>query len=221
MKENEVWNIVSFEVVQGVEFIRFSLADRQFLRYLGMEIATESTERFFHDLQERRNAAVDKLMLELTEKNPGDTKKRKIDLHDDIPKIITINVPPINDYPTTLKVLAAPRKTMKLAVEFTEDALDYLRAGAWSYEAPAAPEPPRKQLKPREKRRLPGCPNVAWNKQRKSWIVKVVDADSRERTRCFHPKNSDLDTLSEQYKIQAAMEAQEFWDKHVAETMMV
>ena len=213
MKENEVWNIVSFEVVEGVEFIRLSLADRQFLRYLGLEIVTESTECFFHDLQERRNAAVDKLMLELTEKNPGDPKRRKIDLHDEIPKIITINVPPINDYPTTLKVLAAPRKTMKLAVEFTEDVLDYLRAGAWSYEAPAAPEPPT----PREKRRLPGCPNVAWNKQRKSWMIKVVDVDSRERYKCFKPKHSDLEELSEQYNVQAAIAAQEFWDKHKAE----
>ena len=134
--------------MQGVEFIRISLADRQFRQYLGLDIVNESTEGFFRDLQERRNGAVDQLMLERMQKNPVDTKRRKIDLHDDIPKIVTINVPPIDDYPqvTTLNVLASPRKTMKLAVEFTEDALAYLRAGAWSYEARES----QTQLQPRE-----------------------------------------------------------------------
>ena len=86
MKENDVRNITFIEVVQGVEFIRISLADRLFRQYLDLGIVHESTEGFFRDLQERRNVAVDKLMLELTEKNPVDTKHRKIDLHDDIPK---------------------------------------------------------------------------------------------------------------------------------------
>ena len=212
LKENDVWNITYIEVVQGVEFIRISLADRLFRQYLGLDIVNESTEGFFRDLQERRNVAVDQLMLELMQKNPVDTKRRKIDLHDDIPKIVTINVPPINDYPqvTTLNVLASPRKTMKLAVEFTEDALAYLRAGAWSYEAPESPT----QLKLCEQCMLPGCPNVAWNKQRQCWMVKVLDADARERHKCFTPKHSDLEDLSEQYSQEAAIEAQDFWDKH-------
>ena len=179
---------------------------------MGLEFVNETAEGFFRELQERRNAAVDTLMAALTQNDPMGTKRRKIDLHDDIPKTVTILAPAIQDHEAVdhLCVLASPRTNMKLAVEFTSEVLCYLRAGAWAY---TAPESPQKLHIPRDTRRLAGCPNVAWNKQRQCWWVKIVDDDGRERHKCFKPKHSDIAELAEQYSAEKAEEAQEFWDR--------
>lgn len=197
-------------VVDDREFIALAPGDKPLMKYMGSQ---EQACDFFELLKERRNAAVDELiqeMMDAFEAEHGPCKRRKIDVYDEIPRVIDVPVPPhVESGVGKLYMLAAHRRHERVWIEFTERALDYVRLGVASVDDIT----PRKRRRSRLDRiQVDGCPDVRFNKQRQSWWIRHRDADGRHHTKHFAWTRSDIDSTDQANREDAARKAQSEFD---------
>ena len=197
--------------VEGREFIALSPTDNKLLKYMGK---SEQSRDFIELLKERRNNMVDELLEEKMDvfvEEHGQCKRRKIDLYDELPRIIAVSVPVGMDFanPATMTMLASHRRHERVWTEFSVSALNLLRAGVAGVDEVR----PRKSRRSKDERvEVKGCPDVHYNEQRNSWFIRYSDVEGRQHTKHFAWVRSDIEDVSNQHREEAARKAQSEFD---------
>lgn len=197
--------------VEDREFIALSPTDSKLLKYLGK---CEQARDLIELLKERRNNMVDELLeekMDVIVEEHGPCKRRKIDLYDELPRIIEVPVPVgmNSSDPATMSMLASHRRHERVWIEFSVSALNRLRVGVAGVD----------EVRPRKSRRgkddrvgVLGCPDVHYNEQRKSWFIRYSDVEGRQHTKHFAWVRSDIEDVSNQNREDAAKKAQSEFD---------
>ena len=219
LKDNEARLINAVTCIGDREFVEISYADRRFISFVGCDGLSPFAEEFLANLQTLRNDKVNDMIdavLNGDEASKG-IKRRKIDVFDEVAKVIELDVPQVDGCDVAqLTVLATPRENQKLSVELTSESLDYLRVGARSFVGSQTQQHNRRTGANRV--RAEGCPNVFWNEQRRSWWIKYKDADDRWRTQHFTPRRSDAVETQDRSIEEAAVQAQTRYNAMMGES---
>ena len=211
LKEGEAWLITNMTRVDDQEFVHVSMADRRFVSYLGIRPDQGvgcHAGAFLSHLQSLRNARIAALIDSMDDDAFKGIKRRKVDMVDEMQRVVEVDVLAMEGSGIRkLTMLATHLKHQKLAVELTPENLEYLRIGAREY-MPAQHDGTTKRTMTRQKVREAGCPNVFWNKQRKSWWISYTDGDGRMHRKHIAPRRTDQPDLEKEYLKEAAEEAQ-------------
>ena len=217
--ESEGWWLSCLEIINGCEFISLSSADLRLAAYVGRRsdaAAGCARTGFLEVLRRIRNRKVGDLMqsfLDEESSQSGGMKRRKIDLFDQLDKVITVDVPELEiSKVTTLKVLATARTQAKVSVHLTQENLEYIREACRTFVDPG--DTPQKSRRSGDDLMLvDGCPDVHWNDQRRSWWIRWTDGDGRVRHKSFVFKRSDVAGVQDENRVQAARDAQREFDR--------
>ena len=211
--------VPDISVVDGITFMRLSATNRKLAALCGCKLACShplKDNTFIQKIVDLRNQKHTELVNAFWDAQDVDprVKRAKRSAYDDIPKMFSIVVPGFEMFAgghaadREMRVLLSVSVLECVSIELTLNNLDFVVRGI---KAHFVEEPLNRNVKVA----FDDCPNVRWNKGRRSVYIMYINEDGKKKTRFFKPQASDIpEVFAERVKEEARKAQQEYYHLH-------